>query len=247
MKSLVKVLFAAMFCLFFCQSNVEAQGLKNALNKVKGAINEAATSVTSGSKDEPTSEGPAKPIAPEVKNSVSQLRGYLGLTKTEFSAKMKALGFAEGEDDMGYGGVVYKSKKASYVFAVNYGMRDGKELVNDISKATVSKKPVIATLKTEFLSYSKQCADVKAELKEAILKPVDRKSPKATAKNAENRTAKFLPALDVFAKANEDGSVMESYSERDYDYSVTLMYSKVTSFSMLTIRIIDKTIESMMG
>ncbi len=247
MKTFVRVMSLVALCLVFSQTSVEAQGLKNALNKVKGAINDAASSVTTGISGESPSEGPAKAIAPEVKNSVSQLRAYLGLTKAEFTAKMKSLGFAEGVDDMGYGGIIYKSKKATYVYAIKYGVRDGVELVRDISKINSSKKPVLATLKTDFLAYSKQCSDVKAELKEAVLMPVNKKSTKANARNATARNEKFLPALESMVKANEDGSALESYSERDYDYSIILMYSKVASISSLTLRIIDKTIESLEG
>jgi len=247
MKNNVRVICVAILCLVFANGSVEAQGIKNALNKVKGAINNAASAVTSEISDESPSEGPARPVAPEVKNSVSQLRSYLGLTKSEFNAKMKALGFAEGVDDLGYGGVIYKSKKASYVYSIKYGTRNGVELVRDISKINNSKKPVLATLKTDFLAYSKQCSDVKAELKEAVLMPVNKKSTKANVKNATARSEKFIPALESLVAANEDGSALESYSERDYDYSIILMYSKVASISTLTLRIVDKTIDSLEG
>lgn len=234
--------------LFFVQLNaIQAQGLKGAFNKVKSTVGEAANKVISSTTSSSTSpsEGPAKPLAPEVKNSVSQLRAYTGLTKAAFETKVKSLGFAEGVDDIGLGGVVYKSKKSSYVLSVIYGTRNGEMVVRDITKGFMSKKPVISALKTEFIGYSKQCADLKTKFDEAFVRPNDRKSlNKANARNQENREAKFIPALNKFVSANEDGSIFERYSEPDYDYNVGLMYSKLGSMSLLTVRIIDKTIET---
>jgi hypothetical protein len=243
MKSFVRFLFAAVLCLSICQSNIQAQGLKGAFNKVKGAVNSAVSSAVSST--EAPSEGPAKPLAPDVKNSVSQIRSYTGLTKDAFTAKIKGLGFVEGIDDMGMGGTVYKSKKAGYTLSVNFGTRGGEMVVRDITKGLMSKKPSIATLKTNFLDYAKQCADLKTKFTEGFIRPNDRKSAnKASVRNLESRESKFLPALNSFVSANEDGSVYESYTEKDYDYSISLMYSKAGSMSMLMVRVIDKTIDS---
>jgi len=249
MKSYVRFLFAAMFCLFFFQGNVQAQGLKGALNKVKGAISDVAGKATAAAtgNEKSTSEGPAKPLAPDVKNSVSQIRSYTGLTKDQFAAKMKGLGFAEATDDMGLGGTVYKSKKVAYSLSVSFGTRGGNLVVRDISRATMSKKPNLASLKTEFLSYGKQCADLKTKFSNAFVKPNNRKSTKVDVRSLENRDAKFLPTFDGFISANEDGSVYDSYTEPDYNYSVSLMYSKAGSLSILVLRVIDKTIESQEG
>jgi hypothetical protein len=236
-----------VFSLFVVQINtIQAQGLKGALNKVKSTVGEAANKVISSTtSDSSPSEGPAKPLAPEVKNSVSQLRSYTGLTKAAFETKIKSLGFSEAVDDIGLGGTVYKSKKSNYALSVIYGTRNGEMVVRDITKGFMSKKPVISALKTEFLDYSKQCADLKTKFEEAFVRPNDRKSlNKASVRNLENREAKYLPALNKFVTANEDGSIFERYSEPDYDYNVGLMYSKLGSMSLLTVRIIDKTIDT---
>ena len=98
MKNFVRILFSAMLIVVICQTNANSQGIKGLLNKTKSAI---APKAKVPSKDKESSSGPAKPVAPEVKNSVSELRSYTGLTKDAFMAKMKSQGYVQVDDEIG--------------------------------------------------------------------------------------------------------------------------------------------------
>ncbi len=259
MKNYTRILFAAMLCFFICQNNVQGQALKKAMSKVKGAVSDVKGAVTDtkgaknavtkeqGVKNEEPSAGPAKPLAPDVKNSISEIRAFTGLTKDQFIAKMKSMGFAEGTDDMGMGmgGIVYKSKSAGYILSVKFGTR-GKDLcVREISKVIYTKTPNFATIKTNFLSYGKQCTDLKAEFTNANIRATNKAGSKANANSVAERTSKFLPAFNQFFSAKEEGYVIDQYEERDYMYHITYMYQ--AGIAMTTVLVIDNTVESQEG
>ena len=248
MKNQVKILFAATLCVALLQTNVQGQGLKNALNKVKGAVN-SVTNKKGGaeaeSKTDAPSTGPAKPIAPEVKNSVADLRALTGLTKGAFEAKMKNMGFAEGADDVGMGGICYKSKSAGYTLSVKFGTRGKDFLVREVSKGTMNKTPNIPAIKTKFQDLEKQCTNLKAKFETASIKVKGSKSTNVN--NEANRSSKFLPAFDNCMNTNEECSVLEGYTERDYTYNLSYMYSKAGALAVLFITVTDLTIESQEG
>lgn len=245
MKNQVRILFAVVLCLFICQTNVEGQIFKKALGKVKGAVGSVVGSKTGGAVDVP--KGPAKPAAPGVKNAVSDVRSYTGLTKEAFQAKIKSQGYVAGTDDLGMGltGEIYKSKATGYYLAVNYGTRGGSTFVMDISKAKNTKNPVLPTIKKTFLDYGKQCTDMKAEFTEGYIKGVAGSNANVKAKNSADWTAKYLPAFDKFVGAKEMGMADQGYREACYTYSIT--YSYVMGSANVVVRVIDLTLESMNG
>ena len=245
MKNQVRILFAVVLCLFICQTNVEGQIFKKALDKVKGAVGNVVGSKTGGAVD--VLKGPAKPVAPEVKNAVSDIRSYTGLTKEAFLAKIKSQGYVAGQaaDGMALSGDIYKSKATGYYLAVNYGTRGGSEFVMDISKAKDTKNPALPTIKKTFLDYGKQCTDVKAEFTEGYIKKVAGSNANVKAKNSADWTSKYLPAFDKFISAKEMGMADQDYHEACYNYSIS--YSYALGVAIITVRIIDLTLESMNG
>ena len=244
MKNQVRILFALVLCLFICQTNVEGQIFKKALSKVKGAVGSVVGSKTGGAVEIP--KGPAKPAAPEVKNAVSDVRSYTGLTKEAFLAKIKAQGYVAGQaaNGMALSGDVYKNS-AGYYLAVSYGTRSGSLFVRDISKAKDTKNPVLPTVKKTFLDYGKQCIAVKAEFTDGSLLGVAGSKAKVKAKNSADWTSKFLPAFDSFVSAKEMGMADQNYHEACYNYFIS--YSYTLGVAIVTVRVIDLTLESQEG
>jgi len=245
MKNQVRILFALVLCLFICQTNVEGQIFKKALNKVKGAVGSVVGSKTGGNLEVP--KGPAKPAAPDVKNAVSEVRAYTGLTKEAFQAKIKSQGYVAGSDDaaMGLTGEVYKSKATGYYLAVSYGTRGGATFVRDIYKAKNTKNPVLPTIKKTFLDYGKQCTDLKAEFDNGALQGVAGSKANVKAKNSADWTAKFLPAFDKFISAKEMGMADQTYREACYTYMITFSYA--LGSANVVVRVIDLTLEGQEG
>jgi len=249
MKSYVKIFFASILIFTMCLSNAEAQGVKGVFNKTKDAINKATkkeVAKTTGSKasaSESPSAGPAKPLAPEVKNSVSELRSYTGLTKEAFVAKMKSQGFVAAQDPVE--GEGYKSK-SGYFLAAEYGTRGGALYVRTATKSIANKNPNLATVKTTYLDLGKQCANLKAKYNGGWIKGLDRKGTNKTFKASDDRTSKFVPEFDAMISAKEEGGAADQYSEKDYDYFINYMYVKVMG-STITIKVTDLTVESQFG
>ncbi len=252
MKNYLKVLFASMLLIAMCHTNVDAQGVKGVFNKTKDAINKATkkeVSKTTGGKSaasESPSAGPAKPLAPEVKNSVSEIRAMTGLTKEAFLAKMKSQGFVESQEEFGMNGTVYKSKSKGYLLGVEFGTRGNAEFVRSVTKGIPSKAPNFGTIKTTFLDLGKQCTSLKATYSGGFLKAINSKNNVKNVRNAEERTAKFLPAFNTMISAKEEGGAVDQYAEKDYDYMINYTYAKVMG-SIITIQVTDLTIESMFG
>lgn len=249
MKNYLKALIASMLLIAVCHTNVDAQGVKGVFNKTKDAINKATkkeVSKTTGGKsaasDSP-SAGPAKPLAPEVKNSVAELRSYTGLTKEAFVAKMKSQGFIAAQDPVE--GEGYKSK-SGYFLSVEYGTRGNALYVRTATKNMTNKSPNLATVKTTYLDLGKQCASLKTKYNGGWIKGLDRKGTNKTFKASDDRTTKFVPAFDAMINAKEEGGAADQYTEKDYDYFVNYMYAKVMG-STITIKVTDLTIESQFG
>jgi hypothetical protein len=249
MKRFVKILGISMFVLVICLTNSQAQGLKGVLKKAKGAVSNVgnkAVGSKSSSKSESPSAGPAKPMAPDVKNSISEIRAFTGLTKDAFTAKMKSLGFVEANDEMGMGGKVYQSKSKGYSLSVAFGTRGKSELVRAVSKGIANKSPNLGTIKTTFLDLGKQCTNLKAEYTGGSIKLISEKGGPKNMRNAADRTSKFLPAFDNMISTKADGMAVEGYSEKDYRYGLTYRYVKGMG-SVLIIEVTDETIESQEG
>lgn len=186
-------------------------------------------------------KAPAQAVAPDVKNAVSDVRALTGLTKEEFDAKVKTLGFAEGTDDLGLRGVAYKSKTAGYTLAVKMGTRNAISYVREVTKATVTKKANLITIKTNFLKLGTQTADLKAQFGTASIAAKSTKGTKIEVLNSADRTAKFLPALKKFSTKKEDGTVSDIYAENDYTYELKLNQTtvKAVSTAIVTIKVTD--------
>ncbi len=240
MKNYVRILFASMLIMALCHSNVNAQGIKGFLNKTKSAITPKAKASSS---DKEPSSGPAKPLAPEVKNSVSELRSYTGLTKEAFMAKMKSLGFVAGQDPVA--GEGFKSK-SGYFLAVEYGTRGKGLYVRSVAKNITNKSPNLATVKITYLDLGKQCVALKAKYNGGWIKALERKGTNKTYKASDDRASKFVPAFEAMINTKEEGGAADQYSEKDYDYFVNYMYAKVIG-STITIKVTDLTIESQFG
>jgi len=235
MHSYNRILFAGLFCLVICQTNVQGQ------NRVAGSANSKREVPQSG---KVSSIVPAKPLAPDVKNTISAIRAFTGLTKAAFEAKMKGLGFVEAADEIGMPGQAYKSKSADYMLAVKYGTRGKGEFVREIFKGTLYKSPDFPAIKKTFLDLGKQCTDLKAKFSGGFIKELtDNSSPK-NIRNSEERTSNFLPAIDKMISTKEDGGAVDGYAEKDYDYIITYRYTKAYSSALIIIHVIDKTLVS---
>ena len=259
MKNFVNTCFVVVLILTLCQTNVEGQALKNAFNKAKGAVSNVANKVKGekAAKEEGKATNKeekqgaattvtANPVAPNVKNGVSEIRGYTGLTKEAFIAKMKSLGFvADPNNELGLN-EAYKSKSGGYYLSASFGIRGKAFFVREITKTIVTKKPDLSPLKTNFLEYAKQCADLKTEFENAAIDPTG-KGSKVNAKNLADRTSKFLPAFDQLVANKVDGGASERYSEKDYSYVINYFYSKAGSMAILSFLVVDETIESQEG
>jgi len=250
MKRYVKFFFAAMLCLCISQNEVQGQGLKGVFNKVKGAVTDVAGKIggkNSKATEAEPSNGPAKATVTDVKNSISDIRAYTGLREADFAAKMKSKGFVEGINDIGLDGTVYKSKTGGYYLAVKYGTRGKDSFVRQITKATYTTKPNFVALKTSFLDLAKQSTDLKTKLASASIQIKGKIFNKVNAKNPTDRVSKFLPAFDDFVNNKEEGNVFERYTENDYDYCMSYSYLKINTSVIITVIIVDKTIESQEG
>ena len=192
-----------------------------------------------------TMKASAQAQAPDVKNAISEIRAFTGLTEVELNAKMKTLGFAVGTDDLALGGIVYKSKTAGYVLSVTMGKRNGISYVREATKATVSKKTNLATVKTNFLKLGTQITDLKAQFTSAGIAATSTKGTKLAVQSPTDRTSKFLPALDKFTAKKENGTVIDAYSETDYAYELKLSQTtvKAVSTAVTTIKVTDLTAE----
>jgi hypothetical protein len=249
MKNYVKILFPALLCMTLCQTNVQGQIFKNALNKVKGALGGSAKSGVTNKAgltkaEKLPSTGPAKPLAPDVKNPVSEMRSFTGLTKEELVAKMKSKGFVEGNNEMGQ--PVYKSKVGGYSLSVIYGTRGKASLVREVSKSDYHVKGGDAKIKTNFLGFGKQCTDLKTTYSSGYLVGPGAFGKKLNSNNPEQRTSKFLPAFDTFITNKEEGNAVEAYSETDYEYNINYFYKKGLD-PVMVIYVIDNTVESLEG
>ncbi|MEI8085100.1 MAG: hypothetical protein WCG93_02670 [Paludibacter sp.] len=272
-KTNLKFLFLAVLGFFLSQNNATAQNLKGLINKVtenetvkktvnavtenetvkstvqavkesvNTTVNAKIESLTNPKAPEVAQKAPAKALTPDVKNAISDVRAFTGLTKEEFDAKVKTLGFAEGKDDLGLGGVVYKSKTAGYTLAVKMGTRNALSYVREVTKATVTKKAVLATVKTSFLKLGTQTADLKAQFTTASIAAKSAKGTNLEALNTADRTSKFLPALNKFSTKKEDGIVTDNYAETDYTYELKLNQTtvKAVSTAIVTIKVTDLT------
>ncbi|MFZ4724363.1 MAG: hypothetical protein ACOYMD_02880 [Paludibacter sp.] len=273
-KSNLNFLMSLTIVLFLFQSQLTGQNLKSLINKVAenetvkktvDAIkeNEAVKSTVEAVKasvqqdinakiEELTNpkpqvpvKSPAQALAPDVKNTISEVRTFTGLTADELSAKMITLGFAIGTDDLALGGVVYKSKTAGYTLSITMGLRNSISYVREVTKATVSKKANLVTVKTNFLKLGTQITDLKAVFSNAAIAAKSAKGTNVAVQNPADRTSKFLPALDKFSSKKEDGTVTEVYTENDYGYELKLSQTttKAGSTAITMVKVIDKTIE----
>ncbi len=246
--SFLKLFFVAALCMSI--SNAEAQGIKSALDKAKNALGEVGDKITGDKKkgDDAVS-AIAKPIAPEVKNSVAEIRSLTGLSIVDFEKKVKAMGFVKSTDETGFfgGQTIYKSKTKDYFIGIIMGTRGSEELTIEVSRISYKKKPVLATLKTNFLNLAKQCADVKAEFVGAEINEVGKMIGGVRAKNAANRSSKFLPELDSMINSKKEFNAIERYEERDYEYRVSFMNINSVETGIVTVTVIDKSVDSMFG
>ena len=235
MKSILRIVFAASFCFVISQANVRGNN---------GATGSITPNVELPQAGKVSSTVPAKPIVSDVKNDVSTIRAFTGLTKAAFEAKMKSLGFDAAQDEIGMGGQAYKSKSAGYMLAVKYGTRGKDEFVRDIYKGTLSPNPDFTTLKTTFLDLGKQCINLKAKYSGGFVKSLGEKVNAENIRTLQDRNSKFLPAFDQMISTNEDGGAVDGYTEKDYDYIFTYRYTKAFTSAVIIIHITDKTLVS---
>lgn len=244
-KSYVKMFFVVMLCMAI--GHTQAQGLKGALNKAKGAVNNVTNKNGTTKADEKSQNKTAKPLAPEVKNAVSEIRSLTGLTQTEFDKKAKSLGYTKATDGTGLygGGTIYKSK--TNTLSMKMGTRGDNELSYQITKYIYNKKPNLATMKVSFLNLGKQCTDLKAEFEYASIEESGKILGGVRAKNVANRNSKFLPALDNLINAKKDFLATDEYTEEDYTYKINFYFTNIDGSAMVQFTVTDNTIDSMEG
>jgi len=223
----------------------ENEAVKATVEAVKesvvGGVNQKIENLTNP-KSTPAEEAvvlkaPAKALSPDVKNLISDVRAFTGLTIEEFDAKVKALGFAAGVEDVATGATVYKSKTAGYVLAIKMGTRNNLNYVREVIKTTVTKKANLATVKASFLKLGKQTEELKALFSNASVKAKSAKGTNVEVMTAADKTSKFAPAFTKFSTKKEDGVVADSYNEPDYTYNLSLTQSTVKGVSTATVAI----------
>lgn len=244
-KGFVRMFFVAICCIAI--GNVHAQGLKGLLNKAKKTVTGSSKTET-GKDDKKAEHAIAKPLAPDVKNSVSEIRSLTGLTKEDFEKKAKSLGYAATTDETGLygGGTVYKSSSKG-IISVKMGTRGKNLLTREITKYTYNKKADLTAMKGTLLSIEKQCTDLKAELKDASIDEKGKVFGGINAKNNEARTSKFLPALDKMISEKKEFFVRDEYAEPDYTYRTVFYYIKMDASAILQLTVVDNTVESQEG
>lgn len=228
---------------------LQAQGIKGLLNKAKEGVS-SITTKKGGSKDVTKSQhATAKPLAPEVKNSVSEIRSLTGLTKADFEKKVKSMGYVETTDNTGLlgGGTVYKSKSKGYSLSVKMGTRGGDLFTYEVTKYIYAKKADLSAMKVTFLGLGKLCTDLKAEFKYANVEERGKMFSGTGAKNTSTRTSKFLPALDNMIGAKKEFFVIDEYTEQDYDYRINFFYIKADTSVIIQITVVDTTVDSQEG
>lgn len=244
----LKLFSIVILCLSI--GSIEAQGLKGLLNKAKAATSDVG-SKNSGDKDASSKSKAAiaKPIAPELKNSVSEIRSLTGLTKEAFEKKVKSMGFVESVDETGLlgEGTVYKLKSKGYSLSVRMGTRGEELLTYEVTRNVYKKKADLSAMKVSFLDMGKQCVDLKAEFKYAKVEERGKILGGVSAKNLANRSSKFLPALDKILVSKKDFFVTDDYEEQDYDYRIIYYNINADGSAVLQTTVVDKTVESLEG
>jgi len=268
-----KFIISITLGLFLCLGNITSQNLKSLINKVaenetvkrtvntikndsnviktvdaiKVSVEESVKGKIEELKNPKPAEVVLKPaavaVAPDVKNSISEVRSFTGLTPEELNVKLKALGFVQATDDLALGGTVYKSKTAGYVLSVVMGTRNEMTYVREVLKVTALKKANLVTTKTSFQKLGLQVLDLKAQFKMASIAAKNAKGTNLSALNLAERTSKFLPALTTFAAKKENGTVIDQYNETDYSYELKLIQTTVNSVStaITSIKVTDLT------
>ena len=153
----LKLFFVITFCMTI--GSIEAQGLKSVLDKAKNALDEVGNKVKGDKNDsEETVSAIAKPIAPDVKNSVSEIRSLTGLSEVDFEKKVKSMGFVKSTDETGLFGdqTIYKSKSKDYFIGIIMGTRGEELLTIEVSRITYKKKPVLSAMKLNFLDLDRK-------------------------------------------------------------------------------------------
>lgn len=244
----LKLFLVITLCLTI--GSVEAQGLKSVLDKAKNALDEVGNKVKGDKNDsEETVSAIAKPIAPDVKNSVSEIRSLTGLSEVDFEKKVKSMGFIKSTDETGFFGdqTIYKSKSKDYYIGIIMGTRGGELLTIEVSRISYKKNPVLTTMKSNFLNLAKQCTDLKAEFIDADINESGKIIGGVRAKNLSTRSSKFLPALDTMINSKKEFNAMERYEERDYEYRVSFMNINAIETGIVTVTVVDKTVDSQFG
>lgn len=249
----MKTNYLKLFLVFlFCISivNTESQGLKGVLNKAKSAVGDVGTKISGDKNVNNTSKSTiAKAVAPDVKNSVSEIRALTGLTKAAFEKKVKGMGFVEAVDQTGLfgGGTYYKSNSKGYVITIRMGSRGEVPTTLEVSRISFKKKADLRAMKMNFLDFGKQCIDLKAEFTYAKIDEKGKILGGVGAKNLANRSSKFLPALDKIIDSKKEFFVSDDYEEQDYTYRIIFYNIIADGSAMLQITIVDKTVDSLEG
>lgn len=250
-KNYVRMCLVAMLCLAI--PNVQAQGLKGLLDNAKGVVGSVTkkkeAGKTTGKADKNVERATAKPLVSDVKNAVSDIRSLTGLTKADFEKKVKSLGYIKSNDDtgglVGGGETVYKSK-GSYL-TVSMGTRGGDSFTRSVTKSIYSKKADLAAMKTNFLTYEKQCTDLKAKFDYASVEEKGKLFGSTKAQSVATRTSKFLPALNAIISANKDFFASDDYSEQDYTYRIIFYNVRELGSAMIQLYVTDNTVDSLEG
>lgn len=244
----LKLFFVIMLCMSV--GSAGAQGLKSALVKAKNAVGDVGIKVTGDKNASNKSKSiVAKPIALDVKNSVSEIRSLTGLSEDLFEKKVKGLGFVKTTDETGLlgGETVYKSKSKDFSISVKMGTRNGELLTFEVTRNNYKKKAVLSAMKLNFLELGKQCLDLKAEFKYAKVDERGKILGGVGAKNLANRSSKFLPALDNMINSKKEFFVTDIYEETDYDYRIIFYNINADGSALMQITVVDKTVESQEG
>lgn len=224
---------SVFFFLGVAQNNCMAQGF---FSKLKDKV-----TAGSGSKEIP-SDGPAQPLS-QAKNMVSEVRSFTGISEDAFKAKMKAKGLKLNEENG-----CYSAKSSPYQYTYGMGQRDGKDLVNIVTRTQIYKNPTTSKLKTDYTAVSKACTDLKAALESASV------SGKKTIKANKKKPEVYKEALDKAFSGQEPFSSKEpfgageNYEEKDYNYTIALVYTpafpQIPATGSISITVEDLTIET---
>ena len=256
MKNQVRILFAAVLCLFIFQTNVEGQNFKKApTNTNESAVKVSPTEVVGkvapnnvAGRVSPANVAGKITVAelpknqastPVIVDKISEIRSYAGMPEAAFAAKMKSQGYEKGDNNsnLRLSENAYYSKTTGYYISVEYGLRNSTKVVREVQKVKELKNPEIKAVKNAFQDYGKQFTDMKVNFKKGEVIDLMAESGVREAKNTTEWISKCLPEMDRIINAKRYVGASQVYEDAGYTY--TIYFQQSDNLTYLSIKIED--------